>query len=894
MKKIVHIISHSHWDREWYLPYEQHHMRLVELIDDLLDLFKTDPEFKSFHLDGQTIPLDDYLAVRPHRRQEVLEATQSGKLKVGPFYILQDDFLISAEANTRNMLVGLDESKQWGEPVMLGYFPDTFGNMGQAPQLMKQADIHAVAYGRGVKTTGFNNVVVDETYVSNYSELMWEGADKTEIFSILFANWYSNGNEIPVEKEAAQAFWDQKLADVEKYASTRHLLMMNGVDHQPVQKDVTKAIRTARELYPDYEFIHSNFDDYLEAVMAELPDDLGRVKGELTSQETDGWYTLANTSSARVYLKQKNTEVQNLLELVAEPLATMAMKADYPHDMLRYAWKTLMQNHPHDSICGCSVDAVHRQMMTRFENAEEVGLYVRDLALDHLEKQMDTSMFPKASRPFTIFNTLGVKRHETVTVTLEWERLNFNREQPDHLYKQLEARVLPPLCVQDEQGNTVQAEILDTWVQFDYDLPKDGFRVPYMSKRIKVRMSCELPALSWKSFALVEGEHEPEHIEKPVESNTLENHHLKVTIHENGTVDVYDKVNHKSYLDVFYYDDAGDIGNEYIFKQPYGDQTRTSRHVQAHVEVLERSPLIQRIAMTQNLEIPVSADETLLYEQISVTEMRQRTAQRSLETAPLTLTTEFTLEANSPVLKIETRFTNEMKDHRLRACFDVGFKTSHHQAESIYEVVTRPNAVSKSWENPSNPQHQQAFCGLYTQDQGVVVGNIGLNEYEIINNDTMAVTLLRSVGEMGDWGYFPTPEAQCLGDHQMTLYLACHGKGDRVQTYQAVKAKHVGFQVKQCNHHKGNLAPTQTYLNVTSQHMWMTALKRNEHGEDPILRLYNMESDAGDSLEVSFNQYTVIKSDVLERDKGHFDGIIKPAEIVTLRFKEEDAHETDR
>lgn len=892
MKKIVHIISHSHWDREWYLPYEQHHMRLIELIDDLLDLFKTDPEFKSFHLDGQTIPLDDYLAVRPHRRQEILDATQTGKLKIGPFYILQDDFLISSEANTRNMLVGLDESKQWGNPVMLGYFPDTFGNMGQAPQLMKQADIHAVAYGRGVKTTGFNNVVVDETYVSNYSELMWEGADKTEIFSILFANWYSNGNEIPVEKKAAQEFWNEKLADVEKYASTRHLLMMNGVDHQPVQKNVTEAIRLANELYPDYEFIHSNFDDYLEAVKSELPDDLGRVKGELTSQETDGWYTLANTSSSRVYLKQKNTEVQNLLELVAEPLATMAMETDYPHETLRYAWKTLMQNHPHDSICGCSVDAVHRQMMTRFENAEEVGIYVRDLALDHLEKRIDTSMFPENSRPFTLFNTLGIKRHETVTITLEWNRLDFNREKPDELYKELENKVLPPLCVLDEEGNKVQAEILDSWVQFDYDLPKDGFRVPHMSKRIKVRLSCELPELSWKTLALAEGENAVTQTE-PIESNVLENQFLKVIIHEKGTVDVYDKTNHKSYLDVFYYDDAGDIGNEYIFKQPYGDQAISSRNVHATVEEIERSHLIQRVAMTQNLEIPVSADEMLLHEQISVTEMRQRTAKRSLVTAILPITTEFTLEANSPVLQIDTKFTNEMKDHRLRACFDVGFKTTHHQAESIYEVVTRPNAVSKSWENPSNPQHQQAFCGLYTHGQGVVVGNVGLNEYEIVDNDTITVTLLRSVGEMGDWGYFPTPEAQCLGTHHTTLYLACHNDTDRIETYQTVKAKQVGFQVKQCNHHVGTFAPTHTYLNVKSQQMWMTALKRKEHGKDPILRLYNMESERYDQLELSLDNHTVMKSDVLERDKGDFDGVIKPAEIITLRFKEEACDEAN-
>lgn len=120
MKKQVYIISHSHWDREWYMPYEQHHMRLVELMDDLLELIENDPEFHSFHLDGQTIILDDYLEVRPEKREAVKAAIQQGKLQIGPFYILQDDFLISAESNTRNMLIGMAESKKWGTPLCWG------------------------------------------------------------------------------------------------------------------------------------------------------------------------------------------------------------------------------------------------------------------------------------------------------------------------------------------------------------------------------------------------------------------------------------------------------------------------------------------------------------------------------------------------------------------------------------------------------------------------------------------------------------------------------------------------------------------------------------------------------------------------------------------------------
>ena len=349
MKKKVYIISHSHWDREWYMAYEQHHMRLIELIDDLLELFEVDPSFNSFHLDGQTIILDDYLQVRPEKRQALQRAIDEGKLRIGPFYILQDDFLISSESNVRNMLIGMEESRKWGTPVMLGYFPDTFGNMGQTPQLMKQAGISAAAFGRGVKPIGFGNQVLEaENYSSQYSEMWWKGPDQTAIFGLLFANWYSNGNEIPVEKEAALAFWKQKLADAEQYASTNHLLMMNGVDHQPVQKDISKAIHLANELFPDYEFIHSNFTDYLEAVQKDVPEDLGSVEGELTSQETDGWYTLANTASARVYLKQWNTKVQRQLENITEPLATMAYEVTgiYPHDQLDYAWKTLMQNHP--------------------------------------------------------------------------------------------------------------------------------------------------------------------------------------------------------------------------------------------------------------------------------------------------------------------------------------------------------------------------------------------------------------------------------------------------------------------------------------------------------------------------------------------------------------------
>lgn len=125
------------------------------------------------------------------------------------------------------------DAKKWGGLSKIGYFPDSFGNIGQAPQILQQADIKAAAFGRGVKPTGFNNAVIDASaYESPYSEMKWQSPDGTEVTGILFANWYCNGNEIPTDEQKAKAYWDEHLENLETFASTTHLLMLNGCDHQ--------------------------------------------------------------------------------------------------------------------------------------------------------------------------------------------------------------------------------------------------------------------------------------------------------------------------------------------------------------------------------------------------------------------------------------------------------------------------------------------------------------------------------------------------------------------------------------------------------------------------------------------------------------------------------------
>lgn len=894
MKKKVYIISHSHWDREWYMAYEQHHMRLIELIDDLLELFEVDPSFNSFHLDGQTIILDDYLQVRPEKRQAIQQAINEGKLRIGPFYILQDDFLISSESNVRNMLIGMEESRKWGTPVMLGYFPDTFGNMGQTPQLMKQAGISAAAFGRGVKPIGFDNQVLEaENYSSQYSEMWWKGPDQTAIFGLLFANWYSNGNEIPVEKEAALAFWKQKLADAEQYASTNHLLMMNGVDHQPVQKDISKAIHLANELFPDYEFIHSNFTDYLEAVQKDVPEDLGSVEGELTSQETDGWYTLANTASARVYLKQWNTKVQRQLENITEPLATMAyeVSGNYPHDQLDYAWKTLMQNHPHDSICGCSVDSVHREMIPRFEKADEVGKYLAQDSLEQLTAAIDTTGFPKDSFPFVIVNTAGMDKTGEAEITIELERKRFAEGIPEKLYQELENLPKRKYHVETKSGATIPATLSEETVQFGYDLPKDRFRVPYMVKMIKVTLPLEnMPAFSWETFALVEGEAKAEEKETMIHQSgrIIENGPLHLTIEKNGTITMEDRKNKRKLNNLHIFEDIGDIGNEYIFKQPFCDQPILSSNKEnSEVKVLVDTPEIAKISILQEMEIPVSADERLEKEQQMVVEFRYRKAERSKEKRILQIKTIMTIRKDSKKIDFETTLDNQMKDHRLRVLFPTKLHVEHHEADSIFEVVKRPNHVSKSWENPTNPQHQQAFVNIHDEEYGVTVGNFGLNEYEVTEDGQIAVTLLRSVGELGDWGYFPTPEAQCLGEHRFNYSIELHGPEEKFSTYLHAYAAQIPFSTQQIKHHEGTLISKQQYLTIKSETFAITALKRSKFSDKVVVRGFNMSSHL-EKLEITKdNGKTVILNLLEEPTKQAVVPIIQPYEIRTIGFEEE-------
>lgn len=889
--KTVHVISHTHWDREWYMPYEAHHVKLIETMNTLLATFGNDPEFQSFYLDGQTIVVDDYLQVHPEKREHIQRLCDEGKLALGPWYILQDEFLTSGEANVRNLQIGLKEAARFGSVSKLGYFPDSFGNMGQAAQLLQQAGITTAVFGRGVKATGFNNRVEDSAgHESPYSELIWQSPDGSRVLGILFANWYNNGMEIPTDRAAAKVYWDSRLARAEQYASTSHLLLMNGCDHQPVQTDLSEALRVARELYPDYTFIHSNFDDYVKAVQSELPSDLAVTRGELRGQRTDGWYSLVNTASARIYIKQLNQRNQTLLEKIAEPISAMASQLGkpYPHALLQYAWKTLMQNHPHDSICGCSVDEVYHEMQTRFDKSMEVAKAITAESASFMASKIDTSEFAALGEtyaPFAVWNTSGYSGTAVVTVEVEWSHRYFNQsENPAGVKREVEERTSAEGYLVDAAGRVVSCTAVDLGVRFGYELPKDKFRQPYMARAVRLTFETGvLPQMGYASYAWISGPIQPSKEDTCslfTGDRTMENDRLRVTVGSDGRFDLLDKTTGQLYEGLGEYENMGDIGNEYIFKSPNGDRPILSGGSAADIRVAEDTPYRASIEVESVMMVPEGADSRLAEEVAAMIEFRQRVAKRSVKLVPLRIVTRISLERSGTGVRLHARIDNTAKDHRLRVLLPSATKAQTHFADSIFEVAERRNVPEPEWHNPSNCQHMSAFIDIHDEERGLTVATKGLNEYEVLRDgsNTVAVTLLRSVGELGDWGVFPTPEAQCLGEQEAEwMIIPYGGRAERTSAYREAYRFSIPVTAARIDERAGGDARTlpleSDFLKWHGDGLAFSNLKANEDTGDLIARWYNLTGEAASLLlhpDPIRRQYV---SDILESSGGrHIDG----------------------
>lgn len=871
MGNVLHFISHTHWDREWYMSFEQHRFRFVELMDELLEIFDHDPDFKYFHLDGQVILLEDYLEIRPYMLEKIKKYIIDGRLKIGPWYVLQDEFLTSGEANIRNLLYGIRIGSKYGPLCMVGYFPDAFGNISQAPQILKGFGIDSAVFGRGINPVGTNNTMLECQRPKEYnSELIWRSPDGSEVIGILFANWYHNAMEIPENISSAR----ERIADARDkaaaVAATPHLLMMNGCDHQPVQANLPGILKNMQYEFAGDQLIHSNFEIYLNEIKR-FKNRLNVVEGELTGQFTNGELTLVNTASSRIYLKQFNHRAQNLLEKWVEPIGVMSWMLGYEYrtEFIQKAWQYLLQNHPHDSICGCSIDDVHEEMMVRFKKSISISEELIKREVNYLISKIDTSYLKDGEIPVVVFNPLYWCVTEPVITCVDFAE----SENVD----------LDNIGVEDYEGNIAAANITDMGRTFVYELPDDSFRKIKYVRRVEVKFNAEdVPGLGYKTFILKK-KNNGSKCQLIYGDNYSENEFIRLDINRDGSIRVINKENGHIFEGLNTFEDRGDIGDEYNFVSPADDEVICTGNSTPEISIFDKGNASVTFKVKYTLKLPAGADKL--------------SGKRDTASKDFHIVSYITLAAKAKRVDILTEFDNNVCNHRLRALFPTQIQSNYCYADGQFDVVKREIKPWDGWKNPSNCQRQQAFADVYDGENGLVIANMGLPEYEVLSDgmNTIALTLVRSVGELGDWGYFATPGAQCQGKQRVEYSIIPYaGDMGRMSAYrQAYQFNILPLKAVLSEIHSGELKMEKSFIKVKGRNIVVSALKRCEDRNGIILRVYNIGPDS-EMLQIDIgNEFDAVYETNLNEERlielQARDGIlsvdIPSKRITTIEFK---------
>ncbi len=363
------VVPHTHWDREWYRPLEHFRLELGEVVDGVLEVLERDPSFSSFTLDGQAVVLEDYLEVRPHNEQRLRAMVAAGRLEVGPSYVLPDEFLVSGESLVRNLLIGRSVCRRFGaSPSPVGYLPDSFGHPLQLPQILAGFGIDTFVFMRGL----------GDQFDQIGAVFRWQAPDGSEVLAFQLLAAYSNFARL-ADADVAQARVRaiiERFGSVLERAGVSDVVLCNGDDHSPVQADLPSVCAELERL-EGTKFTIASFADYVRAAKPPNPP---TVTGELLGSRLQN--VLRGVNSARLYLKRANQRAeQRLLAVeVLSALMTLRDRAPFPRADFELAWRDLLRCQPHDSICGCSCDEVHRDMLVRYESLERTVTLLEDRA----------------------------------------------------------------------------------------------------------------------------------------------------------------------------------------------------------------------------------------------------------------------------------------------------------------------------------------------------------------------------------------------------------------------------------------------------------------------------------------------------------------------------------
>ena len=790
----IHLVPHTHWDREWYRPFQSFRMQLVDLVDRVLEMLEAEPDF-AFTLDGQLATIDDYLEIRPEQAERIAGHVRSGRLAIGPWQILMDEFLVSGETLVRNLEAGWARATDFGEPMAVGYLPDMFGHVAQMPQILRRAGIADAVVWRGVPAS------VDR------HAFRWESPDGSWVRVEYLPAGYGNAAGMFAVPDRLDAAAERFHEWARPWFGDDPVLAMYGTDHAAPEPELAALVSRLNEVHESSDLRISTLSQYLDAAPA-LTDDDPCWRGEMRSGARAN--VLMGVSSARIDIKQAAGRAETLLERYAEPLTALHVTADaWPAAFLALAWGRLIQNSAHDSICGCSIDPVVDQVLVRFAEADQVATTLARRAAVAVAASV-----PRGA--LTVVNPSPAVRTGVVEAELPipaaWDSValelaggsrvatqELERKEPilfdasirghevDDLFRRFHGREIFDHAWNGYRidGRTVTLEVDDdpdpAWLDVDglrgevvaamRSAPEETWKVVIVARaRRTLAASVAAPALGWTAARAVEGTGD---LVSPVrvarDGRTMSNGLLSVVVSDDGSLrlESADGVTVERAGRIV---DGGDFGDSYNYAPPAADAV-VDAPASVSVAADLHGPVRGRLSVTRRYAWPSGvADDG---------------SARTTETVDTHVVMQVELRADEPFVRIGLAFDNRSDDHRVRFHALLARTADASHAEGQFAVVERGMAPEGGYrEEPLAvfPAHGWLDAG------GLAVLLNHLGEYELTDDGReMAITVLRSTGliSRNDNPYrqdpagpeIAIPNGQMRGPWRMTFALYPHAGG---------------------------------------------------------------------------------------------------------------------
>jgi mannosylglycerate hydrolase len=754
-----HLIPHTHWDREWYLTRAGFQARLVPVLDEVLEQLETDSDAR-FVLDGQTVLLEDYLAIRPEHQARLAALAERGGLEIGPWYVLSDLLIPSAESMRRNLAEGTRDAARFGRRLDVLYSPDAFGHPAALPALAAEFGIRRAVIRRGMGRPGG----VDRDLYR------WESPDGSNVLVYhLPAGGYDLAIDLAEARDDLERVWAPIRDQLVERALTDQIAVFLGADHHAMVRDVAGLRARLQTLEPGHQVRVSGLTEFFEAVERALPD-APFVSGELRRIDDHAW-VLQGVHSTRSRMKRRFSRAELMLARIAEPLATLSRShgGGDRGGLLRLAWRTLLQSQFHDTLAGTTSDDVQREQDLRLDTVETLS---REIATRSLRELVGPDPDRAREDPdqdaprLVLWNPTERPRSGICTAELTFFRKDVLVGPPGGR-KARRGKGYQPFVLETSAGEIHPVQVLgtrrdqerlDTMRHYPDQDEVDRVWVAFQAPKVAGLGVSELvPRLMARSAADIGLE---------VADGFLANRLVEVRIAPTGTIMLIDKRTGERYPGLCVLEDEPDGGDTYTFSRGAGPKLDGGSPISSRT--LARGPLVGAV--------------------------EARWSMRSAGRGEIGVRLVAALFADSPVLRLRFDVDNGATDHRLRVRFPIGAGDSAI-AGAAFGSERRPpvpegrhrNAIEQSV--PTAPAQRYVAAG--DESRGLLVLAPGFFEYEWTAKRDLVVTLLRSVGELsranlaerpGHAGWpAATPLAQEPGSHTIELSLAPAGADEQAR-----------------------------------------------------------------------------------------------------------------